>query len=315
MSRRLTSSRWWSSLLAVGVLIAWAGFLFRQLQALQQFDWYLAPTLWMIALGFGAAYFIGLGCCWVLLLAQIEGCSRRFAFGSALHVWLSSMLTRYVPGNVWHIVARVALAGRIQVSRERVIATATAEQVLALISALAMGILCLPFGLDLDGLELWLVPVVVVGIVALHPRICGRVVSSAARRLRRPELEWQYSYKDMLAIIAAYCLCWICMGLSLFAVLSGFVPLDISTLPLVLGAAPVAWAFGYLSFLTPSGLGVREAALVGLLSVVVPLPVAIVASLVFRVVLTAAELLTLISTSIWSRCRRRVWLPHDRPRI
>jgi glycosyltransferase 2 family protein len=46
---------------------------------------------------------------------------------------------------------------------------------------------------------------------------------------------------------------------------------------------------GYLSFITPSGLGVREGVLTALLALVYPLPVAIVASLLFRLMCTLGE--------------------------
>lgn len=119
----------------------------------------------------------------------------------------------------------------------------------------------------------------------------GTTLQWAAIRLNRPELAWKYTYGELLILLLAYVGATLFSGLALFTVLWGLTPISLTHVPLVIGAAALAWAVGYLSFLTPSGLGVREALLVALLAQLYPLPVAIVSSLLFRLVATLGEVL------------------------
>jgi hypothetical protein len=51
----------------------------------------------------------------------------------------------------------------------------------------------------------------------------------------------------------------------------------------------IAYLAGFVIPLTPTGIGVREATASALLATLVPLPAAVAAALLFRVILTAAE--------------------------
>lgn len=290
--RQVARSRWFGGMITVAVLVAWLLFLRGQLVALRTYEWQLTPLAFGVSIGWGALYFAGLACCWALLLRHVGRGTRSVAVTTAARIWLSSMMTRYIPGNIWHVLSRVALARTIDVSATHVLTSASVEQVLTLLGALALFGLTLPFwSITPDQMQLWLLLLVPVGLLLLHPRIFGRLLSWAAERLKRPELVWNYTYTELLLILLAYIGTTLFAGLALFTVLWGLAPVTWSQMLLVVGAAALAWAVGYLSFLTPSGLGVREALLVALLSQMYPLPVAIIASLLFRLVSTLGELL------------------------
>jgi hypothetical protein len=57
----------------------------------------------------------------------------------------------------------------------------------------------------------------------------------------------------------------------------------------ILGANALAWTVGFLAFLTPNGLGVREATLAFVLKTIMPASVATLVSLIARVWITVAE--------------------------
>jgi hypothetical protein len=63
--------------------------------------------------------------------------------------------------------------------------------------------------------------------------------------------------------------------------------------PICIGIYALAWDIGFVSFITPSGLGFREGAIVGLFALAFPLPGALAAiiALLSRLVSTIAELL------------------------
>jgi uncharacterized membrane protein YbhN (UPF0104 family) len=284
---RLRRSRWVGPVALLLVAGFWALFLGRQLRALAQYAWRFDPASLAIALGFAALYHLTLAFCWSWLLRRMGG---GLPYRQALRVWQSSMLARYVPGNVWHILSRMALAERLGTPPARVLASSTLEQALNVIGALALAGLTFPFwGLPATD-QFWLLALVPLGLLALHPRLAGGALAWAARRFNRPQLAWRYRYREILLATAGYMLAMAWVGLALYATLSGLAHVTPAQLPLYIGTGALAWAVGYLSFLTPSGLGVREGMLVLILSQVMPVPAAVVGSLLYRLVVTLAEL-------------------------
>ncbi len=304
--RGLLGSPWLRAAIALVVLLAWGLFLYSQLAALRAYPWQLAPHAFLAAVAWGALYFSGLGLSWTLLLRTMGGAARGVALAAGLRIWTGTMLSRYVPGNIWHIVGRVALAERLGVSRAQVLASASVEQVLTLLGALAVFALSLPFWRGGAGEERWLLLLVPAGLALLHPRLLGAALRVAAARLRRPALAWPYSYAAMLALLGAFTLANLSAGVALYVTVAALVAIGPGQAAFLLGAAALAWVVGYLSFLTPSGLGVREAALTALVAQVAPLPVAIVASLLYRLALTLGEIVAAGVAMLYGRAWRPV---------
>ena len=284
---RLRRSRWAGLLIILLVAAFWALFISRQLNSLAQYSWQLQPAALGTALVFAGLYHVTLALCWSWLLRRM---GERLSYRQAVGAWQASMLARYVPGNVWHILSRIALASRWGAQPGRVLASSTLEQVLNVIGALALVGLTFPFwGLPATA-QFWLLALVPLGLAALHPGLLGRLLDWAARRFKRPQLAWHYRYREILLPTAGYMLAMLWVGLALYATMSGLVPVSPGQLPLYVGTGALAWAVGYLSFLTPSGIGVREGVIVLVLAQVMPLPAAVVGSILYRIVVTLAEL-------------------------
>lgn len=67
------------------------------------------------------------------------------------------------------------------------------------------------------------------------------------------------SVSKVLYLIASYLLVWGLLGSAFFLFIKGFVTtISISQFPMVMSTCAMAWCIGFLSFLTPSGLGIRE---------------------------------------------------------
>jgi len=302
--RRILRSPWLRAAAIALVLIAWGWFLSRQLAVLRAYPWQIGPGALAVAVALGGLYFAGLALCWTLLLRMTGGPARKVSLADGARIWLGTMLARYVPGNVWHIVGRVAFAERLGVGRGQILASATVEQLLTLLGALAAFGLCLPFWRGGAGDAAWLLLIVPAGLAALHPRLLGAALGWAARRLNRPELAWRYRYGELVGALAGYTAANLFAGLALVAVLGG---IGVGRVPLApaVGGAALAWALGYLSVLTPSGLGVREAALAALLAQHIPLPAAVVGGLVHRLALTLGELIAAGAALAYARARPR----------
>ncbi len=301
MPHRFLKSRWVTIGVTVVVIGAWGWVLAQQMQALYEYPWDIAPLALLASLIAGMLYFRGLAWSWALLLDTIAGPSRHVSRGLASTIWLLSMMTRYIPGNIWHIVGRMAFAERLHVTKTQIVSSSTIEQLLAILGALVVFVGTLPLWSVLPEAQLglsWLLPL---GLLFIHPQLMGRLLHWGAHRFRRPELAWNYTFGEMLRLLTVFAVANLFSGVALCALLSGLTPVAASDWPFVIGSACLAWAVGYLSFLTPSGLGVREAALTALLVLVYPMPVAVVASLLFRVALTLGEALAALSAWVTNK--------------
>ncbi len=295
--------------IAIGiVIVAWGSFIWNQVDTLRAYTWQISPIALVLALVIGAVYYAVLGLGWALLLRNMR--QQPIPLMPAVRIWLFSMVSRYIPGNVWHILSRAIMARQLGASSTMVVASASIEQGLTILAAFGIATLTLPGWLDNrypaaePGIMAAIVIATLIGLVSLHPHILGRILKFGAARLNQPELAWSYRYRDMLALTLLFVLAHLCSGLALVTILIGTTQFDSTLVPFVIGSAAAAWAIGYLSLITPGGLGVREGVLTGLLALVVPLPVATMASLLFRVVLTLSELLIVLMFWLASRMKK-----------
>lgn len=310
--RRIAHSSYVRILIGLVICTAWGLFLHSQLSALRNYPWDISLLAFSAAIGWGTVYSGGMAICWALLLRHVGGYERELSLFMAARIWLLSMITRYVPGNVWHILSRIALAGRLQVSATHVLTSSSVEQVLALLGALVLFGVTLPFWeptVRMTGTQTWLLLFFPIGLLLLHPRIFGTGLQWAARRVNRPELVWHYTFRDLLFLLFIYTCATLGLSFALATVLWGLTTVSPTHFPLIIGTAALAWAVGYLSFITPSGLGVREALLVALLAQLYPLPVAIVGSLVFRLVMTLGELVAVLVAWSYGRFVKTARVP------
>lgn len=221
-----------------------------------------------------------------------------------LRIYLASEFVRYIPGNVWHVLTRILWVGKYGVSRP----VAFASMMIELITKLAAGALVFAVSLlfwpDSDRVEKLLhgTPLVaVLGVVAtalllvgLHPRVLGGLLNWALRLLKREPIALALRYRDILVITLYWCISWCIAGCAFYLlVLSLWPAAPLILLPLCIGIYALAWDIGFVSVITPSGLGIREGAVDLLFRLAFALPVGLagVLAILSRVVSTLAELL------------------------
>jgi glycosyltransferase 2 family protein len=303
--QRLCRARWFKLISALGVAIAWIVFLGKQLYLLVDYPLQNYIRFILVAVVFGGLHFFSTALCWAFLFRSMSQEREALPLLQATRVWMYSMVARYIPGNIWHILGRIARAADLSISPSLIFASAVLEQILMLIGAFAVAVALLPLS-SIGGQAVgWSWLFLAAGIAFLHPRMFGVVLTWLFQKLQQPGLDWKYTYTSMLLMAAAYCLPPVFAGMSLLVILSGFVSIGVMDMVLVIGASAFAWVVGYLSFATPSGLGVREAVLVGLLAQVYPLPVAILVSLLGRLTLTLGEIVTVVG--MWAAEKLAEW--------
>jgi uncharacterized membrane protein YbhN (UPF0104 family) len=240
-----------------------------------------------LALAVLAGYYLVFVLGWMRILAAY---GIRIPYSVALQAEMLSMLAKYVPGGVWTPVARVVALRRFGVKDTPVVlASIMLEAGLSALAGVGVFVVGLAF---VDGVDIPLVPLAAFGAlvaVLLWPPIFRAVAS----RLLKPfgaEDVTPLPSRTAFQLLGFYALTWPLGGLSVFFLLravGGDPPL--STIPFLGGASAIGAIVAVLAIFAPSGLGVREASVYGLLLAVVSEGVALGAIVLNRLAITIVE--------------------------
>jgi len=290
--------------LQVGLLLAiLAGFLYQVKN-----DWsnLTAHTFhwnpWLLALAFLGFLLqeLSYGLIWQSILARL---GSYLELRLCLRIYLASEFVRYIPGNVWHVFTRILWVGKYAVPRPIAFASMTIELITKLAAGVLVFAISLLFWHDLGAVGSLLhgTLIMVVGVVTilallvvLYPRVLNGVLNFALRVLKRDPVVLTLRYSDILLITLAWCASWFVAGCAFYVLLLALLPATpFAAFPICIGIYAIAWDVGFVSFITPSGLGFREATIIGLFALSLPLPAGLGTIIAFlsRLVSTMAELL------------------------
>ena len=255
---------------------------------------------WLLALAFLGFMLqeLSYGLIWRGILARL---GSHLGLRVCLRIYLASEFVRYIPGNVWHVLTRILWVGKYGVSRPVAFASMAIELITKLAAGMLVFSMSLLFWQDygkvgslLRGslLDILGVAGIIALFIGLHPRVLNGVLNWALRRMKREPIQLTLRYSDILLITLAWCASWIVAGSAFYILLLALWPAaPLVAWPICIGIYAIAWDIGFVSFITPSGLGVREAAIVGLFALALPLPagLASIMALLSRLVSTLAE--------------------------
>jgi glycosyltransferase 2 family protein len=132
--------------------------------------------------------------------------------------------------------------------------------------------------------------------------VFGPVTEVALRKLGRDPLPRTLPFSAVARFMVMYVGTWAAIGLGLCAFASALHPLDAGDFPYVAAAYPVAFCVAVLTFIVPSGLGTRDAALATAMNAVLPGTVATAIAVAFRIFQTLIELV-FVGTVVWLQRR------------
>jgi uncharacterized membrane protein YbhN (UPF0104 family) len=234
-----------------------------------------------------AAYYLLFVVGWIWILAAW---GIRLPYRNALQAEMVSMLAKYIPGGVWTPAARVVAVRRAGiVNTPLVLSSVLLEAGLSAVSGVLVFLAGMPV---VSGVDTDLVPLLAFGgivAVLLHPAVFARL----ARLVFRPfggEPPPRLPFRTMLGLILYYAFTWLVGGAALFFLLRsvGGTP-SVGTVAFLGGTSAVGAIVAVLAVIAPSGLGVREASMYGLLIAVVPDGVALGAIVLNRFAITLVE--------------------------
>ncbi|HEU5368494.1 MAG TPA: lysylphosphatidylglycerol synthase transmembrane domain-containing protein, partial [Ktedonobacterales bacterium] len=280
----------------------------RSWNTLANYHWQVsAPLLALAFVGF-VAQTLSYPLIWRSVLRRL---GQRLSLPKSVRIYLASEFVRYIPGNVWHVLTRILWAEREGIPKSIGFISMMVELVTKLAGAALVFAVTLLFWPHIDavGKVFGGQTALLVGIAAiplllalLQPRLLGWCLNRALKLLRKPEITLPMRYRDVLAVTLWWCVSWMIGGLAFYLLLLGIagtgaaagVGSALLTLALCMGIYALGWDIGFLSFITPSGLGFREAAIIvllGLAAVTPTVALATVIAFLSRILATLAELL------------------------
>lgn len=213
----------------------------------------------------------------------------------SIKIWFLSLLGRYIPGRVWLLFGRLYLAKKEGGSQYKTLLSMILELSLSIIAGILVFFISLPFWSFLMHQKtiffFILIIMVLVGLIFLYPPIFTKSINFILKLIKKQSIVLEIKYTDILKFLFFYFIFWIILGFSFYFLINSIYPLKIHLLPAIIGIVAISWVIGFLSFLTPGGIGVREAVLSYLLSFFMPLPIAIIISLIYRICLIFIEVL------------------------
>jgi glycosyltransferase 2 family protein len=212
---------------------------------------------------------------WRSILTRL---GSRLDVVSAERIYLGAEFVRYIPGNVWHVITRVLWAEQKGVAKPIGFASMVVELATKILSAVLVFAVTLLFWPNLSTLTAQThIPqqtAIIAGAVAipllllgLYPPLLQGALNTGLRLLKREPTRLTLSYLDLLSITLLWSLSWVVAGVGFYLVTRSIVttPLPPTALALSMGIYAIGWDIGFLSFITPSGIGFRELAIAFLL--------------------------------------------------
>ena len=229
----------------------------------------------------------------------LSGITRKHVpFRNAFTLFHLANITRYLPGRIWGVVRLLSLSRQFELSKTAVGSSLTlhvgVETALggligvSLIFSPKMRETALGILETFSGHTLLLTCVVaglLVGILFCIPKLTHH--AEEFLKTLRPLLKKSRLWRNVLAV---HSLLWICQGIAFFLFVRSFVPVAWTDAGVLTACFAFAWIVGFLSFLTPGGLGIREGLLGLLLANYMPAPQATLVALLCRVWMLSAEM-------------------------
>jgi len=224
---------------------------------------------------------------------SLQKLGAAIGFLKVWRIYFVANLGRYIPGKVWQFMGWFYLLEREGVSPVQTLTGMAINQVLQNMTGLALAFVVLagPRAAELSERLLPFLVLIPLGLIVVQPPVLEKLLNGALHLFKRESVTIELTAWDLARFAVLHLFIWLCYGLAFYLFIRALYPVPLERLPALAGVFAGAWVLGFLSFLAPGGLGVREGILIYLLGFYLPSHVAIVVALLSRLWATAAELM------------------------
>ena len=240
---------------------------------------------------FAFSYFIQVWA-WYLITIKLK---IALPPSDTLKSWFYSQLGKYLPGKVWLLLGRFYFYESKGKSKKTISVALYFEMVTIIAAAGLIFLASLIFYREMGLFNSWkpsgwLVLLPLLGFVSLHPRILQKILNWILVQFKRETISLSISYSNILWILFVCIVSWVVGGIGFYLFIDAVYPVAPQYILFLTGALAISSTLGLVALFAPSGLGVREGALVYLLSLMMATPVAVILSLLTRIWMTLIEI-------------------------
>ena len=215
---------------------------------------------------------------------------ERPAFVPVWRINMYSQIVRYAPGKIWNYLGRVYWGRALGMSRRNLLLSSVIDLILLMFGALAASLFSIE--LLLPGEYAYLpFPLMLLSLAVLHPALVSKLVSVAGARRGLGAVRLDFRYAQVFKLAAGYIVLWHLMGVQFFLFIRSFYPLALDRLPELIGINAASWVLGYLSFVAPAGVGVKEGVFVFAFKSIAPAAIAALSAVLLRLFIIVNEVL------------------------
>jgi hypothetical protein len=260
--------------------------------ALATLDWHIQPRYLAVSGACIVGGWLVEVALWRRLVTTFGG---RLRYMRAVQLWFASAIVRYIPGNVWQPLNLAARCRAEGVRPEITLASLTLFHVIQILAVVPIAAVYLAMSGATSALTAWTptfspwwtlpmaLPIVV---FLLWPHLLIVLANSLLGLVGRDPLPLDLTTAELATLLSISLAGWLLFSTGFTALALAFLPEGEvlgNRLPHVMAAYPMAFAIGFISLITPSGLAVREGVIFVLLSPIVGGAHAVVLALGMRV--------------------------------
>ena len=225
----------------------------------------------------------------------LAGFGSPFGYLQVFEGFFIAHLTKYLPGGIWVVPGRAVVFQKMGVN----VMTTTLGYLLEHFVLLFAGVLVfLPYLFYTTATQID--PLVWVGtalallavFLFLGTKPANRLLSLGLKKLGYRLDNLSISLRVILPILLIDLLHWLIVGSGFFMLASSLYPIPRQAWLAMAGVFSISWVIGFIAFLTPSGLGVREGVMALLLAPFMPAPFPAIIALAARLWWTLGDLIT-----------------------
>lgn len=295
--------RWLQGLQPVFLVVALlflGALIYGQWDNLRSLPWEFNAAWLALSAGFLALAWLVEILLWLRILRVMDA---GMPLWSATRTWFLSAIVRYIPGNIWQPMSITVYSQERGVPYPVTLMSLLLFQITIILAVAPIAALYFMatgnWGL-LTGYLTWAAPwLIVVGLTPLaiflvRPDWLIGMINWVLTRVARKQFSTRLTRMNLLGLLGIALLDWLLWG-SAFAAMSfgvqSYSTAEIIRLaPHLIAAYPIAYAIGFISFITPSGIGVREGAFYLLLAPIAGAGAATMLGLAMRIWTTLGEL-------------------------
>lgn len=209
------------------------------------------------------------GWVWNSILRELN---QPVSISWSVSTYLKTNIAKYLPGNVWHFYGRILAAKSIGISLEAATVSVLLEPLLMASAALAIALITIPNrGMPTSYLAIGQIAGLIAIAIGIHPRILNQVIQYLSRLKAKnkkakllestvTKIE-RYPLIPLLGELGFVAL----RGIGFLLTMLALTNIEISNIPLLMGAFSLAWLLGLIVPGAPGGMGVFEATMLTIL--------------------------------------------------